>query len=329
MTRSRELAELASAYDSGSLGFRNRIINGDMRINQRGFNSSSGIANAAYTVDRWQYRGTPSMINMSTNTDAPAGFNGSVNMVPFESGTPGATEFYVLAQRVEGFNIADLGLGTASATTLMLSFWVKSNLTGTFGGSVEFSVGSFVFSYTINAANTWEQKTVALSGLTSSVCVPTSTTNGTGLIVNLTAAAGSSVSATAGLASNIRYSVTGAVNFLSNASNYIRFTGVQLEAGTVATPFERRDYGRELMMCQRYYEVAANGNAIGARNITSASTTMSFCYAWKATKRAAPTVGVGYGAINTASVDGVTTYQGSIPAGDWYYPQGVTGSSEL
>ena len=260
MTRSRELAELASAYDSGSsLGFRNRIINGDMRVNQRGFSSSSGIANGTYTVDRWQYRGTGFMVSLSTNTDAPNGFRTSINMVPFEPGTPGASEYYSLVQRIEGFNIADLGLGTANAVPITVSFWVKSNLTGTFGGSLEFDMGTYVFGYTITAANTWEQKFVTFTGLSSALCVPASVTNGTGLVLNLTAGAGSSRVGAVGLSSSYFYSVTGATNFLSSGSNYIRFSGVQLEAGTVATPFERRDYGRELAMCQRYYWRAVSG----------------------------------------------------------------------
>jgi hypothetical protein len=267
---------------------RNRIINGDMRVNQRVFSSSSGISNGTYTVDRWQYRGTSSMVILSTNTDAPSGFTSSINMVPFESGTPGSTEYYSLVQRIEGHNIADMALGTASATPITVSFWVKSNLTGTFGGSLEFDMGSYVFSYTINTANTWEQKVVTFTGLSSSLCVPSSTTTGTGLVINLTAGAGASRVGAAGLSGSYYYSVAGATNFLASTSNFIRFAGVQLEAGSVATPFEHRQYGQELALCQRYFQLLQHsyGTSLGTNAIARCT------WPLRVTMRAAMTLNV-------------------------------------
>jgi len=119
------------------------------------------------------------------------------------------------------------------------------------------------------------------------------------------------------------------VNFLAAAANTFYLTGVQLEVGSVATPFEHRPYGVELALCQRYYEVLLNSNSIGVLNSSGAAATMSFCTQWKVTKRATPTVTVGQGAVNTASIDGVITLQAGIAAGAYYYPQGITATSEL
>jgi hypothetical protein len=182
-----------------------------------------------------------------------------------------------IQQRIEGFNTADLGWGAAGAVTATFSFWVISSLTGSFGGAVQNSAGnrSYPFSYTISAANTWEQKTVVVPGDTSGTWV---TNNGIGAIVILSLGAGTTFSGTAGAwaASDFR-SATGAVSVVGTNGATFYITGVQLEAGSVASPFERRDYGRELIMCQRYfannggtgypvylYGSASNGNTFGA-----------------------------------------------------------------
>lgn len=333
MTRSRELAELGSAYDSGSsLGFRNRIINGDMRIDQRNNGASVTLNNtASYTLDRWYDRciggAGSAVITVQRSTVAPAGFTNSSLITVTTSKTPAASEQFWRYQAVEGFNAADLAFGSASASTVTLSFWVRSSVTGTYSVALQNSAQnrSYVATYIVNAANTWEQKTVTVAGDTSGTWL---TDNGVGLYVFFDTGSGSNYNTTAGAwGAGTFYRTSGSVSLISNSGATFYITGVQLEAGTVATPFERRPYGTELALCQRYYEFVGNG-ASGTLNSGNTGP-VSFTTFWKVTKRAGPTVAVGYGAVQGADIASAVTYQGNIGAGSWYFPQGVTASAEL
>jgi hypothetical protein len=258
MTISRELAELAASYNSGGLlGFRNRIINGDMRIDQRNAGASVTPANATvtYTLDRWfVFEDTDGACSIQQVTDAPTGF---VNSLKFTTTTAdsslSASQRVFLSQRIEGFNTADLAWGTASAAPVTLSFLVKSSLTGTFGGALQNGAfnRAYPFTYTISAANTWEQKTVTIAGDTTG----TWTTNNTsGIQVAFGLGVGTDNSGTAGswAASNLQ-SATGAVSVIGTLNATWQATSVQLEKGSTATSFDVRPYGTELALCQRYY----------------------------------------------------------------------------
>jgi len=238
-------------------GFRNRIINGDMRIDQRNAGAAVTINSAAvtYSVDRWAGygQGSAGVFTLQQSTTVPTGFNNSLKVtVTTADASIAASDFYTLQQRIEGFNVADLGWGTANAKTVTLSFWVRSSLTGTFSGAL---VGaafarSYPFTYSISAANTWEQKSVTVARDTSGSWV---TNNGTGLVVYFDLGSGSDYEGTVNAwngALDVR--VASSVRVISTLSADWYITGVQLEVGSVATPFERRDYGRELAMCQRY-----------------------------------------------------------------------------
>jgi hypothetical protein len=197
-------------------------------------------------------------------TDAPTGFVKSQKVTSLAATTPSSTDYYFDCQRIEGFNVADLGWGTASAATVTLSFWVKSSLTGTFSGAfgnTSFN-RSYVFTYTISAANTWEQKTVTVAGDTTGTWA---TDNSTGLQVVFDLGSGSSRTGTAGSWSANDYrKATGSVSVIGTNGATFYITGVQLEKGATATSFDVRDYGRELMMCQRYcraYSSYAMGRA--------------------------------------------------------------------
>jgi hypothetical protein len=185
---------------------------------------------------------------------APAGFTNSLLITTTSADASlGATQFSLLAQRIEGFNIADLGWGTANAQPVTLSFWVRSSLTGTFGGS--FGNGSFnryyAFSYTINSANTWEQKSITVAGDTTGTWA---TNNGIGIQVNFGLGVGSTYSGAAGSwGSSALFSTTGATSVIGTLSATWQVTGVQLEKGSTATSFDYRPYGTELALCQRYY----------------------------------------------------------------------------
>jgi hypothetical protein len=253
---------------SNNTTFRNRIINGAMMIDQRNAGASITVASGSdsYPVDRmfcYVEAGSSGTFTAQQSTTVPAGFKNSVVLTTATADSSiGAAEGYSFQHRVEGLNVADLGWGTANAQSVTLSFWVRSSLTGTFAGSV--TNGSFnrayVFNYTISAANTWEYKTVTIAGDTSGTWL---TTNGIGLIVYLSIGAGSNYNQTAGSWGSFGYSTAGAVNVIATSGATFYITGVQLEAGTAASPFENRLYGTELSLCQRYYvDLANNGGSV-------------------------------------------------------------------
>jgi hypothetical protein len=337
------------ASPPNSMGFRNRIINGSMVIDQRNAGASVTPANGAYTLDRWIYGSTQaSKFTVQQTTTAPAGFNYSLKMTVASAVTIGAGDIFGIDQRIEGFNIADLGWGTADAKTVTISFWVQSSLTGTFGGSVLNGTfnRSYPFTFTISAANTWEQKTITVTGDTSGTW---NTTNNTGIRLLFSMGSGSTYSGTAGAWSGSGLtSATGATSVVGTNGATFYITGVQLEAGTVASPFERRDYGRELMMCQRYYYVSGPSNSEGAQFVgapISGALSISIGQGrFPVSMRAAPTVALPSGAgqsglvadsVCTASQIGTDAFvRVTIGAGAWsnsYTPvQGrFTASAEL
>jgi hypothetical protein len=257
-------------------GFRNRIINGDMRIDQR--NAGAAVTtSASYPVDRFSVvNTTDGAFSAQQDSSAPAGFINSVKITTTTAdGTLTTTQNLNFNQRIEGTNVADLGFGSANAKTVTLSFWVRSSLTGTFGGALrnDGANRSYPFTYSISVADTWEQKSVTIAGDTTGTWL---TTTGIGLIVFFGLGAGPDRSGTAGAwaASDLR-SATGAVSVIGtlNATWYI--TGAQLEVGSVATPFERRPYGTELSLCQRYYWKITGGTAVPFGSGFNSSTTQN------------------------------------------------------
>ena len=249
---------------ASSMGFKNRILNGGMVIDQRNAGASVTPASGAYTLDRWAVEmSQASKFSVQRNAGSvtpPAGFTNYLGVTSLSAYTVGASEYFVIGQAIEGYNIADLAFGTANAQTITLSFWVRSSLTGTFGGTVLNNGASrnYVFSYTINAANTWEQKTVTVAGDTTGTWL---TTNGAGLFVRFSIGAGSSVTAAAGSWSGTtNRSVTGQTSVVGTNGATFYITGVQLEKGSTATSFDYRPYGTELQLCQRYcFALISNG----------------------------------------------------------------------
>jgi len=240
-------------------GLKNRIINGAMVVDQRnaGASVTQGTSNQ-FAVDRtFGIGGVAGKFTMQQSSTAPTGFTKSLLITSTSSYSVPSGDLYLIGQAVEGFNIADLDWGTANAKTVTLSFWVRSSLTGTFGGAIGnagwlSNTRSYPFSYTISSANTWEQKTVTIAGDTTGTWA---TNNTTGLTVSFGLGVGTASSGTAGAwaGSNI-LAPTGATSVVGTNGATFYITGVQLEVGSTATPFERRLYNQELANCQRYYE---------------------------------------------------------------------------
>ena len=275
----------ATGLISGSTnytGFKNRIINGGMVIDQRNAGASVTPANGQYSVDRfWAGSSVASKYSVQQNASAvtpPVGFTKYLGATSLSAYSVVSSDALTLRQTIEGFNIADLGWGTANAQTVTLSFWVRSSLTGTFGGALNNSgyVRSYPFTYTISVANTWEQKTVTITGDTTGTWA---TDNTVGVIVGWSLGAGTSLSGTAGSWATATYtSATGAVSVVGTSGATFYITGVQLEKGSLATSFDYRPYGTELSLCQRYYEksydidtVPGSATGIGVRYSSGAS----------------------------------------------------------
>jgi hypothetical protein len=253
---------------------KNRIINGAMEIDQRNAGASVTIvSNPTYTVDRWRFDiSVGSKLSAQQSSVAPVGFSNSMLITSLSAYTPSAGDQFVFNQLIEGFNTSDLNWGTSDAKTVTLSFWVRSSLTGTFGGSIRNNTvnRSYVFSYTINSANTWEQKTITIAGDTTGTW---ETTNSTGVRLSFSLGSGSSTGNTAGSWYTANYrSVTGETQLVATSGATLYITGVQLEVGSVATEFERRPYGLELSLCQRYYQHSyATGTAVGTATSVGAA----------------------------------------------------------
>jgi hypothetical protein len=260
------LVNLSALSTATNVGFKNRIINGAMVIDQRNAGASvTQTTSSLYVTDRFLIRGSvSSKFTGQQSSTAPAGFVNSLLCTSSSAYSVGSAEAFFLAQMIEGNNVADFGWGSANAVTVTLSFWVRSSLTGTFGGAVSNYAGdrSYPFTYTISAANTWEQKSVTIAGDTSGTWV---TNTGGSVAVQFGLGAGSTLSGTAGAWSGALYrSATGATSVVGTNGATFYITGVQLEKGSTATSFDYRPYGTELALCQRYYYKTYNiGTAPG------------------------------------------------------------------
>ena len=304
MTKARQLADLGNAYDDGALSNRNLIINGAMQVAQRG-TSSSLSSGAIFLIDRFQtYEGTGGSLNIEQSTTAPDDFYYSSKWTVTSADTSLASgEQAWVRQRIEGNNMAHLGWGTSSAKTVTLSFWVRSSVTGTFAGSFQNSDGNRVYPYTysISSANTWEHKKVTLTGDTAGTWLKT---NGNGCTIYWSFGMATNLQGTAGAwAASSARTASGETQLIANNGATFYLTGVQLEVGDTATPFEHRSYGEELAKCQRYFERVrlADRHQGKLHGVTQAH----FTYAYRVKKRATPSLSNG---LCTSLYDGTTSY---------------------
>ena len=291
-------------------GFKNRIINGAMVIDQRNAGASVTPTNGQYTLDRWVYSlAQTSKLTTQQSTTAPTGFASSLLVTSSSTYAVLTGDNFNVLQWIEGYNTADLAWGTASAATVTLSFWVRSSLTGTFGGSIVNNNQnySYPFSYTISVANTFEYKTITIAGPTAGTWSNTTTTRNIGVWIGL--GAGASASGTAGAwAAAGYYNATGATSVVGTNGATFYITGVQLEKGSTASSFDYRSIGTELALCQRYYQILQN--ASGGRAETTTFLNMPFrtiC-----TMRAAPSGSI-VGTIVVRDLPGTTTRTATTP----------------
>ena len=293
MTNAVSLAQQAST--GVSQGFKNRIINGAMVIDQR--NAGSAVTSSgSYPVDRFYVNNSSdATFSAQQSTDVPTG-QGFVNSLkvtyPTGDASIGATQYSNIQHNIEGFNVADLGFGGSGAKSVTLSFWVKASVAGQYSYAIYNSAESRINPqpFTINSANTWEFKSITYAGDTTGTWL---TNNGKGLTVTLYTALGSNFLGSAGWNSSGIYGVTGQANAMASNGNIFAITGVQLEVGSTATSFDTRSYGQELILCQRYFEIACStgyNNGLACSNFNAADTYTNVRFV--VTKRATPTVTV-------------------------------------
>jgi hypothetical protein len=281
-------ATSATLNSANTFGFKNRIINGGQTINQRGF--SGTVASAVYTLDRFLIdTNLSNKVSVSQSTDAPVGFTNSALITSLSAYTVGSTEFCAYEQRIEAYNISDFGWGTSNAKTVTLSFWVKSSLSGTFGICLQ-GGQYYPVTYSIPTANTWTYVTVTIVGSTSGSW---GTTTSTGVSILFGLGVGSTYSGTSGAwTSSLAIGATGATSVISTNGATWQISGVQLEVGTQATSFDFRDYGSELILCQRYYFKnlsSVTSNSTGGVGAFANSTTLQAMVQFPVAMRTAPT----------------------------------------
>jgi hypothetical protein len=325
--------------DTTFAGMRNRIINGDMIIDQRNAGASVTLSNQGYGLDRWTtWFSQVSKYTIQQNSgsvDVPTGFRNYQGVVSTSAYSLGASDYFGIGQKIEGYNISDFAWGTNGAVPITISFWVRCSLTGTFGVVLRNNDGSryFATTYTVNQSNTWEYKTITISGDISGTW---NTTNGSGIFLMFGLGTGTNQTAT-----NNNTWVTGGVLGAAGATNFVGtngatfyITGVQLEKGYSATAFEHRMYVQELALCQRYYEktfalnVVPQLGASSTENSDPYNAALLFAghrsqqpsgaappsgFRWKVPKRASPSI-ASYG--NSA---GAIAYRTTVAAGvSWY-----------
>jgi hypothetical protein len=315
MSKARQLADLGNVYDDGALSNRNMVINGGMTISQR--NDSTGVTGAGYYgPDRYRFTVGSAGVGtytISQSTDAPSGFGYSYKIdCTTADASPDATDAVFIATRFEGQDLQKLKKGTADAASVTLSFWVKSNLTGTYQANLfdldnTRIIGS---TYTISVAGTWEYKTITFAGDTSGAF-----SNDNGLSLQVEWALDGGTSYTSGAVptsweatSNADRAAGLTVNLADNTANYWQITGVQLEIGDSSTPFEHRSYADQLQACQRYY------NSIHAHYLTYYTSTSCISdVTYPVTMRTSPVVTIG------SNNNGSIVAGGASPSGHYFY----------
>jgi len=278
------------------LGRRNLIINGDMRIAQRG--TGAFTANSSFPVDRWNIISNATDFTTTQDSAVPTGkgFTNSIKIQPTATKSPSGSTYSRLGYSIEGYDGVSLRWGTSGAKTATISFWVKSSVTGTYSICVKNGAAnrSVVQDYTISVADTWEYKTITIPPETSGTW---DSVNGRFAYIDIWLAGQGSQTSTTGswLSSNANMS-NNQVNFFSSTSNTFNITGFQFEVGSVATDFEHRSYGEQLAACERYFQkFGGTAYATIASGMQPNTTNAKFHLSYRQEMRSAPSITIGVG----------------------------------
>jgi hypothetical protein len=252
------MALIGTINSSNDFGLKNRIINGAMVLDQRKAGASVSVSTSGvYVLDRWKNRANGGgVFTVQQSSTAPAGFNYStIYTVTTADSSIAAADNYWIIHEIEGYNVADLAWGTANAQTVTVSFWVRSSVTGTY--TIALSNGTtydrhYVSTYTINAANTFEYKTITIAGDTTGTW---GKTNGGGISLVFNLGTGTDYQTTANAwTAGFKHGTASSTNLIATNGATFYITGVQFEKGSTATSFDYRPFGTEFALCQRYYE---------------------------------------------------------------------------
>jgi len=308
-----------------TFGFKNRIINGAMQIDQRNSGSANTpTTNGTYTIDRWKsINSQASKITYQRNAGSvtpPAGYSNYLGLTVASNVNPASTDYFGFEQPIETYNLSDISYGSSSASTLTASFWVRSSVVGTYGVGLWYgtTTSACVQTFTISLANAWQYVTVSFPGASSPSLVVGSTDS---MSLRFDLGSGTNFNTTAGSWVNQNALRTSScVNWISNSGATFYVTGVQLEVGPQATPFDVRDYGRELIMCQRYYYQwqALSGYYTTFCNVFAISSTNGYgVFKLPVTMRAPPALTTTGTASNYRIFIGGSTYNcSSVPTMD-------------
>ena len=335
MSKAAELAKMGEVLTNNQIGGRRNILyNGAMTIAQRGtsFTSLGGTA-GVYSLDRMRFgfAMNSGRFTITQSTDTPNGFANSLKIdVTTAESSLNAASGCAIGQFIEGQDVQQFKKGTSDAEQYTVSFHVKSNVTGTY------IVELFDFdntrqvskSYTIDSANTWERKTITFPADTTGAF---DNDNASSLAVQWFFASGTDRTSgtlnTSWASSTDANRIVGQTNLFSSTDNELYITGMQLEVGSTATPFEHRSVGEELALCQRYY---IEEDGISMRNFTGGTIAVSIPHFWKTTMRAAPTIsGTNASANETISARGFQAYKGTISSGASWQLTGTKATAEL
>ena len=335
MTKAAELAKMGEVLTNSQIGGRRNILyNGAMQVAQRGtsFTSIGGTA-GVYSLDRMRYGFTMNSgrLTITQSTDTPNGFANSLKVdITTAESSLNASSGAAIGQFIEGQDVQQFKKGTSDAEQYTLSFHVKSNVTGTYIVELfdQDNTRQVSKSYTIDSANTWEKKTLTFPADTTGAF---DNDNATSLIIQWFLASGTDRTSgtlnTSSASSTDANRAVGQANLFSSTDNEWYITGMQLEVGSTATPFEHRSFGEELALCQRYY---VEEDGVSMRNFTGGTIAVSIPHFWKTTMRAAPTIsGTNASANESISTQGFQAYKGTISSGASWQLTGTKATAEL
>lgn len=283
---------IATSINSGQIsGFRNRIINGDMRIDQRNNGTAvTPVSTTTYITDRFVAVATQaSKLTFQQVADSPPGFKFSLKCTVASQFSPGAADVFAIRQGIEGQNIVDFQLGTATAQTITATVWVKGSVAGTYSCAFANSASTRSYIGTITIAAGWVKQTVTLVLDTTGTWL---TDNGNGMTFGIDLGSGTTSNTTAGTWQAGSFTRTaGSVTFVNQVNgSTINMTGIQIEIGTSSTPFEQRSIGIELKLCQRYFQTWTTATFLPIASGFAFSTSQAAFSLQSEPMRATPTI---------------------------------------